>query len=104
MENILLELENFISKTQLDNELDLELSMVINKHLRLISKNNKELKQKRKTLINLITNYENKYWKDSTKITAEQIEESLKAEELVKEKNNIYKKEINEYLKNNKIK
>ncbi len=69
---------------RLDNEYDLEKASFLERKLRLMINENPDLKPIRKKLRNLIRNYEDREWSDLDKITDSQIEESDKAEKIVK--------------------
>jgi hypothetical protein len=68
---------------RLENEYDLQKASLLDRKLRLMVKENADLKPIRKKIRDLITEYESKKWADFEKITNSQIEESDKAEEIV---------------------
>jgi hypothetical protein len=68
---------------RLENEYDLEEASLLERKLRLMIKENPDLKPLRKKLRDLIKDYEDRTWSTFDKITDSQIEESDKAEMLV---------------------
>jgi transcriptional regulator with XRE-family HTH domain len=74
------EIENI---QQLDNEYDLQKALLLDRKLRLMVKDNSDLKPIQDKLFRLIQDYESKNWSDSDKITDEQIDEAETAEQLI---------------------
>lgn len=68
---------------KLENEYDLQKAALLDRKLRLMAKNNPDLKPIRKKLRDLIHEYENRKWSDLNNIPDSQVEESDKAEELI---------------------
>ncbi|NHE59327.1 helix-turn-helix domain-containing protein [Cyclobacterium plantarum] len=80
---------NEIEKIErLENEYDLEKASLYERKLRLMIDENPDLKPLRKKLRDLIKDYEDKEWSDFEKITESQVEESDKAEQMVKVEEN----------------
>jgi len=89
-----------IMKTQLDisellkfgkiqNELDFERALIMDRKLRVLSKEDSKYKVIRKKLRDLIEDYENKNWSDTSIISDEKIKESDIAE-LIAEKERLF--------------
>ena len=74
------EIENI---ERIENEYDLQKASLLDRKLRLMIKENPDLKPIRKKIRDLIAEYENKKWSDFENITDSQIEESDKAEEII---------------------
>jgi len=74
------EIENI---QQLDNEYDLQKALLLDRKLRLMVKENADLKPIHDKLFRLIQDYEQKKWSDSENITDEQVEEADTAEQLI---------------------
>lgn len=68
---------------RLENEYDLERASLLERKLRLMIKENPDLKPIRKKLRELIADYEEKEWSDLDKISDSKIKESDQAEEVV---------------------
>jgi len=68
---------------QLDNEYDLQKALLLDRKLRLLVKENPDLKQVHDKLFDLIQDYEEKKWSDSNKIPDNQFNEAETAEQLV---------------------
>ncbi len=77
---------------KLENEYDLQKASSLERKLRLMIKENPELKSIRNKLRNLINDYENKEWSDLENISDSKIEESNKAEEIVSSEQKFIKK------------
>lgn len=77
---------------KLENEYDLQKASLLERKLRLMIKENPELKSIRNKLRNLINDYENKEWSDFENISDSKIEESDKAEEIVNSEQKFIKK------------
>lgn len=89
---------------RLENEYDLEKASLLDRKLRLMIKENPDLKPMRKKLRDLIKEYEDRKWSDLDKITDSQIIESDKAEEIVNyeqkfinKRKEAIRKKLNEY-------
>lgn len=74
------EIENI---RQLDNEYDLQKALLLDRKLRLLVKENEELKPIHDKLFQLIQDYEEKNWTDSERISDKQLDEAETAEQLV---------------------
>jgi transcriptional regulator with XRE-family HTH domain len=74
------EIENI---QQLDNEYDLQKALLLDRKLRLMVKENPELKPIHDRLFHLIEDYEKKNWSASDNIPEKQFEEAETAEQLV---------------------
>jgi transcriptional regulator with XRE-family HTH domain len=68
---------------RLENEYDLEKASLLERKLRLMIKENPDLKPIRKKLRELIAEYEEREWSEFDKISDSKIKESDKAEEIV---------------------
>jgi len=68
---------------QLDNEYDLQKALLLDRKLRLMVKEDPDLKPLNDKLIELIQDYEEKNWSDSEKISEKQFDEAETAEQLV---------------------
>ncbi len=68
---------------QLKSEYDLQKALMFDRKLRLLVKEDKSLVPIHKKLIELIHNYEEANWSNDKKISAKQIKEAEKAEELI---------------------
>lgn len=89
---------------RLENEYDLEKASLLDRKLRLMIKENPDLKPMRKKLRDLIKEYEDRKWSDLDKITDSQVVESDKAEEIVNyerkfinKRKEAIRKKLNEY-------
>lgn len=89
---------------RLENEYDLEKASLLERKLRLMIKENPDLKPMRKKLRDLIKEYEDRKWSDLDKITDSQVVESDKAEEIVNyerkfinKRKEAIRKKLNEY-------
>lgn len=76
-------LKEVSSIERLENEYDLEKASLLERKLRLMIKENPELKPIRNRLRELIAEYEEKKWSEFDGISDSQIEESVKSEEIV---------------------
>lgn len=74
------EIENI---QHLDNEYDFQKALLLDRKLRLMVRENEDLKPIHDKLFQLIQDYEAKNWSDSEKISDEQIDESETAEQLI---------------------
>ena len=68
---------------KLDNEYDFQKALLLDRKLRLLSKEDSTLKPIHDRLFNLIQDYESKKWSDSATITDKQIKDTETAEQLV---------------------
>ena len=68
---------------QLDNEYDLQKALLLDRKLRLMVKENSDLKQIHDKLFKLIQDYEAKNWSDSDNIPDNRFDEAETAEQLV---------------------
>jgi predicted XRE-type DNA-binding protein len=68
---------------QLDNEYDLQKALLLDRKLRLMVKENVDLKPIHDKLFELIQDYEAKKWSDSDNISVKQFEDAETAEQLV---------------------
>lgn len=68
---------------KLENEYDLQKASLLERKLRLMIKENPELKPIRNRLRDLINDYENNEWSDFENISDSKIEESNRAEEII---------------------
>ena len=101
-----LEINNILNLNKLNSELEYEKAISIYGRLRWLVKENDSLKPIKKYLKKLIQQYEETHWKDETKISAEQIKESDKAEKIVTAENEFIQKRkelIREKLRENGI-
>ncbi len=73
---------------QLDNEYDLQKALLLDRKLRLLVKENAELKPIHDKLVQLIQHYEEKNWSDNEQITDLQIDETQIAEQFVETERN----------------
>ncbi len=74
------EIENI---QQLDNEYDLQKALLLDRKLRLLVKENADLKQIHDKLFQLIQEYEERSWANSDNITEKQFDDAETAEQLV---------------------
>lgn len=81
--NDIVNIREIESIQQLDNEFDLQKALLLDRKLRLLVKENPELKLIHDKLINLIQEYEHTHWKDSESIKEERFEEAEIAEKLI---------------------
>jgi transcriptional regulator with XRE-family HTH domain len=89
------ELENIRDIEQiekLDNEYDFQKALLLDKKLRLMVKEQPELRPIRKKLRRLMTEYEERVWSDPEQVTDKQLEDSDKAENIVETERKFIKK------------
>ena len=79
------DLRDILKRGKLSDELDLERALMLDRKLRLMLSEHPELADERKQLRLIIKLYENSNWKDSSKITDQQIKESDVAEFIAKQ-------------------
>lgn len=79
----ILDIKEVANIQRLENEYDLEKASLLERKLRLLIKENPDLKPIRKKLRDLIKEYEDRNWSDFDAITDSQLEDSDKAEEIV---------------------
>lgn len=77
---------------RIENEYDLQKASLLERKLRLMIKENPDLKPIRKKLRDLIKNYEDKEWADFENISDSKIEKSDKAEEIINSEQKFIKK------------
>ncbi len=92
----LLDIRDINKIKELNSEYDLEKASLLARKLRWMSKDDSSLLPVREKLLQLMEDYENKYWSSDTEITDQQINESDKAEELIQREITFYnnRKEI----------
>lgn len=78
-----------IEAGKITNELDFERALIVDRKLRVLSKENPEFKALRKKLRDLIEQYENENWSAKSKISDKKIRES-DVEELIAEKERMF--------------
>lgn len=88
------DVRGFISNG-IQNELDLERAMVLDRKLKLMAKEDPELKLLRKELRSVIKEYESKHWSDSESITDEQVRQSDAAEFIAEIERSFYENRKN---------
>lgn len=76
------DIEKFIDKGKIQDELDFERALIAERKLRVLSKENPKLKTVRKKLRDLIEAYENCNWSSDSKITEKKLRESDLAEQI----------------------
>ncbi|MBT0813127.1 helix-turn-helix transcriptional regulator [Litoribacter ruber] len=86
METIGADLRTILKKGRIEDELELERALGIERKLRLLSKESPDLKKTRSDLRDLIAMYEKETWADQ-EVNISKIEASDKAEELVQKEN-----------------
>lgn len=100
-------LDNIMSITMLNSELEAEQASSLISKFRWMQKENETLKPLRKHLLSLIEDYENEHWSDVDKITDEQVKNSDRAEWFI-ENHNLFiqrrKETIKTSLKNRNLK
>lgn len=74
-----------IQKGSISNELELAEAFILERKMRIMLKENPELRESRKQLRAIIKEYENKNWSKDSEITVSQIEESDLAEKLAED-------------------
>lgn len=92
---------------KLENEYDLQKASILDRELKLLIEENPDLIPLRKKVRQLIRDYEDKYWSNGDKITKSQVEESDKAEVVIKleqqfirKRKEIIRKKLNDYEMN----
>ena len=80
-----LDLKDILKRGKISDELDLERALILDRKLRLMVKEHPELADERKLLRQIIKNYENSNWSNSSEITDHQIKESEIAEFIVEQ-------------------
>lgn len=75
------DVDSFLEKGKIQNELDFERALIADRKLRLMVKENPKLKTVRKKLRDLIEAYENKTWAPDAEITEDKLKESDWAEQ-----------------------
>lgn len=91
------DIEKFIEQGSINNDLDFERAMIVDRKLRLLSKNSVHFKNLRKQLRDLIEVYETKNWTNLESLTPERIIDSDKCEFIV-EQERIVLNMVEEYL------
>jgi transcriptional regulator with XRE-family HTH domain len=89
------ELENIRDIEQverLENEYDFQKALLLDKKLRLMVKEQPELRPLRKKLRRLMTEYEERVWSDPEQVSDKQLEDSDKAENIVETERRFIKK------------
>ncbi len=87
---------------QLDSEYDLQKALMLDRRLRLLVKENADLKPFHDKLFQLIQDYEQKNWSDSEHISENQLDQAESAEQLVEREREFIvqrKEEIRKKLK-----
>jgi plasmid maintenance system antidote protein VapI len=79
----ILNIKEIVNINTLDNEYDLQKATLLERKLRLLVKENPELKPIRAKLRELIKSYEDRVWSDFNNIPDSKIYESDKAEEII---------------------
>lgn len=74
------DISDILANGVIRDELDFERALVADRKLRVLAKNNPELKKVRSKLRDLLSKYEDKHWSSSSTVSAEQIRESDLAE------------------------
>jgi DNA gyrase/topoisomerase IV subunit A len=92
------DIERVLEFGKLRNELEYERALIADRKLRVLSKENYRLKPLRKTLRDLIEQYEDKNWSSNSEISEHQIRESDLAE-LIAEKERLFLKNRKELIK-----
>ena len=87
--NTQFDISEFIKAGEIKNELDFERALIIDRKLRVLSKENPEYKSLRIKLRNLIELYENQNWNTDSKISDKKLRESDIAE-LIAEKERLF--------------
>ena len=94
-QKIMKELENIRDIEQiekLENEYDFQKALLLDKKMRLMVKEQPELRPLRKKLRRLMTEYEERVWSDPEQVTDKQLEDSDKAENIVETERKFIKK------------
>jgi len=84
-----LDISELLKFGKIQNELDFERALIMDRKLRVLSKEDSKYKVIRKKLRDLIEDYENKNWSDTSIISDEKIKESDIAE-LIAEKERLF--------------
>ncbi len=87
--NTQFDLSEFIKAGEIKNELDFERALIIDRKLRVLSKENPEYKSLRRKLRDLIELYENQNWNTESEISDKKLRESDIAE-LIAEKERLF--------------
>jgi len=87
-----LDLKDILKRGKISDELDLERALILDRKLRLMVKEHPELADERKQLRQIIKNYENSNWSNSSEITDQQIKESEIAEFIVEQERTFLEK------------
>jgi transcriptional regulator with XRE-family HTH domain len=74
------DISQLLEAGKIQNELDFERAMIVDRKLRVLSKENPEFKSVRKKLRDLIEQYENQNWSADSKISDKKLHESDIAE------------------------
>ena len=77
---------------RLENEYDFQKALLLDKKMRLMVKEQPELRPLRKKLRRLMTEYEERVWSDPEQVTDKQLEDSDKAENIVETERRFIKK------------
>jgi len=102
-QKIMKELENIRDIEQvekLENEYDFQKGLLLDKKLRLMVKEQPELRPLRKKLRRLMTEYEERVWSDPEQLTDKQLDDSDKAESIVEAERKFIKKRRDAIRKN----
>lgn len=75
------DINRFLEKGKIQNELDFERALIADRKLRVMAKENAELKAVRKKLRDLIEAYESKTWAPDAEISEDKLKESDWAEQ-----------------------
>lgn len=94
------DIEKFIDKGKIQNELDFERALIAERKIRMLSKENPKLKAVRKKLRDLIEEYEKLNWAANLKISKKKLRESDLAEQ-VAEKERLFIYNRKELIKSN---
>ena len=78
-------IDKVLQRGSIINELELEYASLAERQLKLLSKENPEIKNKLSKIMELIDDYEAKHWTNRDLITDSQVEESDKAELIVQQ-------------------
>ena len=76
------DVESFLEKGKIQNELDFERALIADRKLRVLAKQNPELKTTRKKLRDLMEAYENEAWSSNSEISEDKLKESDWAERI----------------------
>ncbi len=94
-------IDKIIKSGEIQNEFDLEIAMVCDRLLRLLIKENPQLKAICKRLRDIIEDYETKNWSSDSTVTPNQIKESDLAELNVKKEMHEIKQSLLQYVQHN---